>query len=157
MRTDASPMCQCKSGCANRRCACLKSGQSCTEACRCQQCQNPLNGMDVEHCSMCLIQNIHAYKALSQDELDETYALPCEHTELPLKTLLIGYECPECIEVYSYSLCWNDVVQQGNTWHCEVCGTCRDWREWHCESCNRCTYGVSLPCERCDRRLRTPF
>ena len=90
MRTDESPMCQCKSGCANRRCACLKSGQSCTEDCRCQQCQNPLNGMDVEHCSMCLIQNIHTYKALSQDELDETYALPCEHAALPLKTLLIG-------------------------------------------------------------------
>jgi MinD superfamily P-loop ATPase len=40
-------------------------------------------------------------------------------------------------------------VQQGNTWHCGVCGTCRDWREWHCASCNRRTYGVTLPCEGC--------
>ncbi len=142
-------MCKCKSGCNSRRCACLKRGKSCTEDCRCQHCQNPLNGLDAEDFPMCLIQNIQAYQALSQAQLDEPYALPCEHAELPLKTLLIGYECPECIEVYSYSLCWNDVVQQGNTWHCEVCGTCRDWREWHCEECRRCTYGVTLPCEGC--------
>jgi hypothetical protein len=150
-------MCQCQSGCANRRCVCLKSGQSCTEACRCHQCQNPLNGLDTEHLSMCVIQNIHAYKALTQDALDETYALPCAHAELPLKTLLIGYECSACMETYRYSLCRDNIVEEGQTWHCEVCETCRDWREWHCEYCNWCTYGVSLPCERCGRRLRTPF
>src|SRR5262249_16181609 len=150
-------MCQCKSGCNSQRCACLKTGTSRTEDCRCHQCQNPLNGMDLEHCSLCLIQNIHAYKALSQDVLDSIYALPCAHAELPLKTLLIGYECPACIETYRYSLCWDNVVEEEQTWHGEVCGTCRDWREWHWEHCHRCTYGVSLPCERCGRRLRTPF
>jgi hypothetical protein len=106
---------------------------------------------------MCLIQNIQAYQALCQAKLDEPYELPCAHTAIPLKTLLIGYECPECSEEYRSSLCWDNVIEEGNTWHCEVCGTCRDGREWHCESCNRCTYGVSLPCERCGRRLRTPF
>lgn len=75
-------MCKCKFGCDSRRCACLKNGQSCTDDCRCQQCQNPLNGMDTENLSMCLIQNIHAYKALSQTALDETYSLPCEHAEM---------------------------------------------------------------------------
>lgn len=142
-------MCKCKSGCVNRRCACLKSGQACTDECQCQRCQNPLNGVDTENLSICVIQNIQAYNALSQVELNQAYALPCEHANVALKTLLTGYECPECSEDYSYSLCWNEVVQEGNSWHCEVCGTCRDWREWHCENCNKCTYGVTLPCEYC--------
>jgi hypothetical protein len=71
--------------------------------------------MDVEHFSMCLIQNMHAYKAFSQDELDETYALPCAHAELPLQTLLIGYECPACVETYRYSLCWDNFVEAAQT------------------------------------------
>jgi hypothetical protein len=142
-------MCKCKSGCTNRRCACLKNGQACTDECQCQRCQNPLNGVDTENLPMCVIQNIQAYKALSQAELNQAYTLPCEHASVPLQTLLTGYECLECSEDYSYSLCWNEVIQEGNSWHCEVCGTCRDWREWHCENCNKCTYGVTLPCEYC--------
>ena len=93
-------MCQCKSGCINRRCPCLKIGKSCVEACRCQQCQNPLNGMDTTNLSMCLVHNIHSYTALSPAALDVTYALPCEHAEVPLKTLLVGYACPQCVEEY---------------------------------------------------------
>ena len=89
-------MCQCKSGCTSRRCACLKRGKSCTEDCRCQPCQNPLNGLDAEDFPMCLIQNIQAYQALSQAQLDEPYALPCEHAELPLKTLLMGFFVEDC-------------------------------------------------------------
>ena len=57
--------------------------------------------------------------------------------------------CQGCGEVYWYSFCWQDVVQDDCTWHCEICGQCRDWREWHCERCNKCTYGVSLPCQHC--------
>ena len=56
-------MCKCKSGCVNRRCACLKNGQACTDECQCQRCQNPLNGVDTENLPMCVIQNIQAYKA----------------------------------------------------------------------------------------------
>src|SRR5437867_1603232 len=63
-------MWQCPSGDINRRCACLKTEKSCTKDCQCHQCQNPLNGLDAAHLSLCVIQNIHAYKALTQDELD---------------------------------------------------------------------------------------
>ncbi len=111
-------MCKCKSGCINRRCACLKNGQACTDECQCQRCQNPLNGVDTTNLSMCVIQNIQAYKALSQTALNRAHQLPCEHANVPLKTLLTGYECTECSEDYSYSLCWNEVVQENNSWHC---------------------------------------
>jgi hypothetical protein len=59
-------VCQCKSGCNSRRCACLKTGKSCTKERQCHQCQNPLNGLDVEDFPRCLPQNIQAYQALSQ-------------------------------------------------------------------------------------------
>lgn len=40
-------------------------------------------------------------------------------------------------------------VSDALTWHCWVCGECKDWREWHCGECNRCANEVSLPCEDC--------
>jgi hypothetical protein len=46
---------------------------------------------------MCLIQNIQAYQVVSQAKLGETCELPCAHADIPLKTLLIGYECPAYI------------------------------------------------------------
>ena len=97
---------------------------------------------------------LEAHKNLSDEQLEEKFALPCGCEEVPLKNLLGDYSCSECDEVYWYSFCWNDVVQDSCTWHCEVCGACRDWREWHCEFCNKCTYGTSLPCEHCGRRER---
>lgn len=141
--------CQCTSGCVNRRCACLKNGEPCGEGCRCKECRNPLNGVDVESLSVCAIQNIERYKALSEDDLESTYGLPCECEKVPLRLLIGEYSCSECGEEYWYSFCWDQVVQDSCTWHCEVCGQCRDWREWHCERCDRCTYGVTLPCEHC--------
>jgi len=141
--------CNCKTGCASYRCACLKNGEPCNEGCGCVDCRNPLNGVDVEHLSVCAIQNIETYKALSERDLEELQDLPCGDASVPLRDLLYEYHCEGCGESYWYSFCWGDVVQEGNTWHCEVCHTCRDWREWHCENCNRCTYGISLPCEYC--------
>lgn len=82
--------------------------------------QNPLNDVDTENLSMCVIQNIQAYKTLSQAALNQTHQLPCEHANVPLKTLLTGYECSECSEEYSYSFCWKEVIQEGNSWHCEI-------------------------------------
>jgi hypothetical protein len=110
--------------------------------------------MDVEALSICTIQNIEEYKDLSSDELEEKYELPCGCKQVPLKDLLGDYSCSKCGEVYWYSFCWDEVVQDSCTWHCEKCGTCRDWREWHCKTCNRCTYGVTLPCEGCGNRKR---
>ncbi len=141
--------CNCKSGCDNRRCACLKNNEPCDEACGCTDCRNPLNGLDVDALSVCAIQNIATYKKLSQADLEALHELPCGDEKVPLKQLLKEYTCPQCGEGYWYSFCWDAVVQDSCTWHCEICGTCRDWREWHCEDCNRCTYGVTLPCEHC--------
>jgi len=140
--------CKCKSGCTNRRCACLKNNEPCGEACTCVNCQNPLNGVDVEALSVCAIRNIDCYKALTEAELAKKFELPCGCQAVPLRDLLGEYTC-QCGETWWYSFCWEDVVQDSCTWHCEVCGACRDWREWHCDNCNKCTYGISLPCEYC--------
>lgn len=146
--------CQCKSGCQNRRCACLKNNEACGESCGCIECQNPLNGVDLEALSICAIQNIEIYKDLSEEELAEEYELPCECEAVPLRKLLKDYTCRECGESYWFSFCWNDVVQYGDTWHCEICNQCRDWREWHCKRCNKCTYGVTFPCQHCGAARR---
>ncbi len=106
----------------------------------------------MEKYSSCALQNINIVKALSQEELDEEHELPCGCENVKLKDLLNEYECKECMTVYWYSFCWNEVVQDDCTWHCETCGECKDWREWHCEICNKCTYGVTLPCEHCGKK-----
>ncbi len=141
--------CQCKTSCKNKRCACLRRNEPCDASCGCKRCQNPLNGVDIDSLSLCAVQNIQAYKALSAKDLAETQALPCEHESVPLEKLLKEHACQECHEAYWYSFCWEQAEQDSQTWHCAVCGQCRDWREWHCENCNKCTYGVSLACEHC--------
>jgi len=143
--------CKCKTGCKNRRCVCLKNNEPCDEKCKCTSCENPLNGLNVEDLTVCAIQNISEYKELSEAELEQKHRLPCECEEVPLEKLLNGHTCRKCGELYWYSFCWDDIVDDGHTWHCEICNQCRDWREWHCEICNKCTYGLSLPCQNCDR------
>ncbi len=141
--------CNCKSGCQSKHCVCLKNNEPCDEDCACTNCSNPLNGVDIDQLSTCAIQNIKAYKALSAKDLSKTYDLPCGDESVPLEKLLKGYECPGCKGEYWYSFCWGHVAQDDNSWHCEICNQCRDWREWHCDNCNNCTYGVTLPCEYC--------
>ena len=141
--------CNCKSGCKNRRCVCVKNNEPCDDKCGCKDCQNPLNGVDVENLTICAIQNIDIVKKLTEKELNEKWELPCECEKVSLKKLLNHYSCSKCEEVYWFSFCWNEVVSDSHTWHCEQCKTCRDWREWHCETCNTCSYGVSLPCDGC--------
>ena len=135
--------CRCKTGCRNRRCICFRNNEPCDENCGCTDCNNPFNGVDIEDLSICALQNIEEYTELSKDEL------PCGCEEVSLKKLMADYICSKCDEVYWYSFCWDEVVQDSCTWHCKICGTCRDWREWHCKECNKCTYGVTLPCEHC--------
>ncbi len=145
--------CQCKTGCTNRRCSCLKNHEPCDEKCGCVDCENPLNGVeDVEDFPVCTIQNMKSFKSLTEKTLETLLELPCGCEKVPLRKLIGYYECSKCGETYWYSFCWKEVVQDSQTWHCEICGTCRDWREWHCDRCNRCTYGVSLPCERCGKK-----
>lgn len=124
--------CKCKTGCRNRRCACLRNNEPCDDACGCTDCRNPLNGMDVDALSICAIQNIQEVKDLTKKELEKKHELPCGCEKVPLKYLLGEYTCSKCNEDFWYSFCWNEIVQDSHTWHCEVCGTCRDWREWHC-------------------------
>jgi len=95
--------CKCKSGCSNRRCVCLRNNEPCDESCGCSNCENPLNGMDVEALSICTIQHIEEYKELSSDKLEEKYELPCGCEQVPLKDLLADYSCSKCGEVYWYS------------------------------------------------------
>jgi len=141
--------CNCKTGCQNNRCSCLRNTEPCDAQCGCTDCRNPLNKVDVETLSICAIQNIEAYKALTNRDLETVHELPCGHENVPLRKLLKKYECQECKEIYWYSFCWKRVAEDDCTWHCEICRRCQDWRVWHCENCNRCTYGISLPCEYC--------
>ena len=152
--SDYIETCGCKSGCNTRRCACFREGEPCKEGCRCSNCRNPLNGLDVGAMSDCAIANVEEYRALTEAQLAKKLELPCEHERVPLRKLLGEYECSGCGEDYWYSFCWGTVVQDNCTWHCRPCGSCRDWREWHCADCNLCTYGISHPCEHCDGRNR---
>lgn len=146
-----SVSCNCKGRCDSRRCKCLKSGQPCGEDCKCSDCQNPLNGMDVTNMSDCAIGNAEKVGALTAGQLESLISLPCGHDPVPLKHLIGRYSCAGCNgEMYFYSFCFQSAEQEGCTWHCNDCRTCRDWREWHCPTCNRCTYGHSMPCERCE-------
>src|SRR5205814_9227441 len=108
----------------------------------------PANNIEnAEDLTSCALDHLKQIKALSKKLLEKRYDLPCGCEQVALQDLLGEYECEECGEIYSYSFCWKDVVQDGDTWHCKECKACRDWREWHCTSCNTCTYGASLPCE----------
>jgi hypothetical protein len=146
--------CKCKTGCLTGRCVCYKNNEPCDEKCGCTGCHNPFNGMDIDNHTICALQNIEEYKELSEEELEELYELPCGCEQVSLKRLMDDYSCSKCGEAYWYSFCWDEVVEDSCTWHCQICRACRDWREWHCEKCNRCTYGVTLPCESCGRRKR---
>ncbi len=142
-------VCKCKGKCENNRCKCKKNRQPCSEDCKCEGCKNPYNGVDVDNLHICTLDAIEQYKKLTPEVLNKKYELPCECEKVALKDLLDDYSCSKCEEVYYFSFCWVDIVQDSTTWHCEDCRACRNWREWHCENCNKCTYGVTLPCEGC--------
>lgn len=144
--------CRCTTRCHTKRCACVRNRQPCLESCRCSNCNNPFHGLDVTTMSTCALDNVEHSKDLSEAALDAMMELSCGHELVPLRRLLAEYRCTECDDLYWYSFCSHDVVQDTCTWHCPECGRCRDWREWHCPRCNRCTYGVTMPCEHCRGR-----
>jgi len=149
---EVKTQCNCKGKCKNNRCLCRKNRRPCSEDCKCQDCQNPYNGVDVEGLSICSLDAIEEYKNLTKEDLAQLVELPCECETVALKDLLVDeYSCSKCDEIHYYSFCWNQVVQENCTWHCDICKQCRDWREWHCPNCNRCTYGVTFPCENCGK------
>jgi hypothetical protein len=61
--------------------------------------------VDVDALSICAIQNIEEYKALSEKDLAEEYELPCGCETVPLRQLLKSYTCQECGESYWFSFC----------------------------------------------------
>lgn len=144
-----NPCCKCKAGCGNKRCKCFKNKQPCGKNCHCSNCSNPFNGLDTDQLSDCTIDNIQEFQSLNEADLQEQHELPCQCEQVPLFKLTNNYSCSKCREEYWFSFCLDQVVQSDCTWHCEVCRSCRDWREWHCEVCNKCTYGMTLPCENC--------
>ena len=147
-----SIQCNCRSGCFSNRCLCLKNKQACSRICKCVECRNPLHGIDTCALSTCAIGNIQSYRRLTDEDFDRIWQLPCGCEEVCLRDLIGQYYCQSCETGYWYSFCWKQVVEADQSWHCEECRMCRDWREWHCPRCNRCTYGVTLPCEYCGRR-----
>jgi hypothetical protein len=145
--------CQCQSECKAKRCACLKSGNSCGTGCGCTGCKNPFNNIeDAEQLSDCARGHITKIARLSENELNRKHELPCGCGSATLKELNEEYECPECDEIYYYSFCTGEVVDTNSMWHCDACGTCRDNSEWHCKNCNECTYGITLKCENCGKK-----
>ena len=96
--------CRCKTGCRNKRCVCLKNNEPCDDKCTCVDCQNPLNGVNVDDLSTCALQNIEDYHDLSQEELEEEYELSCGCEQVPLSKLIGYYSCSKCGEGYRYSL-----------------------------------------------------
>jgi hypothetical protein len=141
--------CSCTTGCDTYRCSCLKHHEPCDEDCGCVDCQNPLNGVDVDGLTVCAIQSIEKVKGLSDEALAQPYQLACGHETVTLRDLLRKHACETCGAVFWYSFCRRSVVEDSCTWHCEDCRTCRDWREWHCDVCDRCTYGLTMSCEHC--------
>ncbi len=145
--------CNCKGGCKDYRCSCRKNNEPCDEHCGCVDCENPLNTLsleEIEELTLCTLHNIDTYLSLQKKELNQKLELPCECEQVALKELVSMYECSGCDELYWYSFCWGEVVQDNCTWHCEICKTCRDNSEWHCDNCNQCTYGLTMPCMNCN-------
>ncbi len=100
----------------------------------------------------CARHYIKKILAFSEKKLRGKYELPCGCETVTMKDLITGYECSECGTPYFYSFCWEEVVQEGDIWHCNICGTCQDSSSWHCKSCNKCTYGLTLECEHCGEK-----
>jgi hypothetical protein len=121
--------------------------------CSCVNCKNPFNTIqDADQLSDCARDHITTVALLSEKKLNQKYELPCGCEHATLKELLEDYRCPECDEVYYYSFCMNDVMDNNSMWHCHACGTCREDGEWHCKHCNECTYGLTLKCENCGKK-----
>ena len=74
--------------------------------------------------SRCALKHLEKYQELSEKMLEKTFSLPCGCESAPLKALLNSYACSKCRTKYLYSFCWNEVVTEESTWHCEYCGSC---------------------------------
>lgn len=143
--------CQCQTGCTNKRCSCNKRFEGCGKHCECSGCDNPYNDVNREEYATCALDHIEQVQELSKEEREETHQLLCGHRSVKVEHLLDTYECPDCGSYYWYSFCRNGPEPDSQTWHCQHCGECRDWRWWHCDDCNKCTYGVTLECEHCGK------
>jgi len=100
----------------------------------------------------CAVSHTRKHGTLSTTKLRKKHPLPCGCEAVSLEELFHNYQCQGCDEIYFYSFCLKDVVEENNTWHCKSCDTCRESSEWHCKKCNDCTFGLTLPCDRCGKK-----
>lgn len=81
---------------------------------------------------------------------DECLADHCITDDQELvRRFLSNYSEGRFSDSYFYCFCRETIESDSHTWHCTVCGECRDWREWHCSGCDDCQYGLSFPCKTC--------
>ncbi|MBL8677093.1 MAG: hypothetical protein JNJ47_06720 [Alphaproteobacteria bacterium] len=73
---------------------------------------------EISDLTSCAADHIKKIKALTQKQRKKKYELPCGCEEVALADLTSDYECSECEEIYFYSFCWDEVVQDNDTWHC---------------------------------------
>ena len=80
--------------------------------------------MNQQRVSQCASHNETLYLGLSQQELDTPLVLPCGCKTLTLKQLTKSHRCESCDKLYWYSFCLEKIVEEGETWHCEICAAC---------------------------------
>ena len=107
---------------------------------------------NIDWLSNCANAHLKKYYSLPATEHNKKHELPCGCEEVALKDLIEPYTCEECDEVYFYSFCMKEVVDENSFWHCKACNTCRETNEWHCKKCDDCTYGLTLPCDTCGKK-----
>ncbi|KAL3874879.1 hypothetical protein ACJMK2_037835 [Sinanodonta woodiana] len=154
--------CRCIHSCRNLQCSCCAHTESCTSACACRNCRNPLNLLlrmgipsAIAQTDLCLMDNIYMLENLD-DYLNATVRLECCGIQMLLLRCVPGsFKCPNthCNVHYRFSWCHamlcNEGVAPRN--HCTKCGRCTDFRNVHCQKCNKCYFaGISgFKCPTC--------
>ena len=92
--------CNCRGGCANKRCACFKQGKACGD-CQCAvACANPFNDASIkgmiDSLTDCAYANIAQLKPLLAKEHGHLHPLPCGCEQVALEALMSDYTCAEC-------------------------------------------------------------
>jgi len=80
--------------------------------------------MNNQRVSQCATHHEQLTDGLSQQELEAPLTLPCGCDTLTFKQLVYSYHCVPCDKLYWYSFCLERIVEEDETWHCEICAAC---------------------------------